>query len=227
MLASLDTAYTEKTMNDPSAMTVWGIFAGEPITMNVPMAARSRDAGERQVMQRVQSRSSPRVILMDAWSEHLDFNPLLLRVAQTCARWRIDKLIIENKAAGHSIGQEIRRLMVEGTVQDPALRDLFKNTYAVQIIDPKGLDKVSRLYSTQHIFEDGMVFAPDRPWAEKVIDQCAIFPNDKHDDLTDTVSQALRHLRDIGMLERGLELTAALNEELRFKGRAPPKLYPS
>jgi hypothetical protein len=31
VLASLDTAYTENTINDPSAMTVWGIFSGDPV----------------------------------------------------------------------------------------------------------------------------------------------------------------------------------------------------
>jgi predicted phage terminase large subunit-like protein len=175
---------------------------------------------------RVYGRGAPKVILMDAWADHLDFRALLLKVAQTCHRWKIDKLVIENKAAGHSIGQEIRRLMTEGTIQDPQMVDLFRRTYAVQLVDPKAIDKIARLYSVQHIFEDQMVFAPERPWSDLVIDQCAVFPNGKHDDLVDTVSQGLRHLRDIGMLERGMEITAQLNSELRYKSRPPGKLYP-
>ncbi len=227
VLASLDTAYTEKTLNDPSAMTVWGIFAGAPIAQDVVMAPRSHDSEESRTTMRVYSRSSPRVILMDAWEEWLDFHALLHKVAQTCARWKIDKLIIENKASGISIAQEIRRLMVEGTVQDETLRNLFQRVYSVQIIDPKNIDKVSRLFAVQHLFEDGLVYAPERPWADMVIDQCGVFPNSQHDDLVDTTSAALRHLREMGLLERGLEITAQLNAELRFHGRPPPKLYPS
>lgn len=52
------------------------------------------------------------------------------------------------------------------------------------------------------------------------------FANDILVHNCDTVSMGLRHLRDIGMLERGLEITAALNEELRYRGRPPAKLYP-
>lgn len=226
VLASLDTAYTERTFNDPSAMTVWGIFAGAPVAQDVVMSPRSRDNEESRVTMRVYSRTSPRVILMDAWEEWLDFHKLLGRVAQTCARWKVDKLIIENKASGISIAQEVRRLMTEGTVQDDTTRDLFKRAYSVQIVDPKNVDKVSRLFSIQHLFEDGLIYAPERPWSDLVINQCGTFPNAQHDDLVDTTSAALRHLREMGMLERGLEVTAALNADLRWRGRAPNKLYP-
>jgi predicted phage terminase large subunit-like protein len=225
VLASLDTAYTEQSMNDPSAMTVWGVFAGDSVAQSVHTGPRIAEDGQ-QVTERIYARTAPRVILLDAWSEHLDFHALLLHVARTCARWATDKLIIENKASGISIGQELRRLLAEGAVQDPTTRDLFRRRYAVQVVDPKNVDKVSRLYSVQHLFEGAMVYAPDRPFADLVITQCGVFPKGKHDDLVDTTSQALRHLRDIGKLERGVEITAALNEALRYR-RPPRKLYPA
>jgi phage terminase large subunit-like protein len=86
--------------------------------------------------------------------------------------------------------------------------------------------KVARLYSCQHLFEERMVWAPDRPWAEAVITQCATVPNAVHDDLADTTSQALKYLRDIGLLIRGEERLVALQESMKHKGRPPPPLYP-
>ena len=49
-------------------------------------------------------------MLMNAWAERLELHDLVEKVAATCRRMRVDKLIIENKAAGHSVAQELRRL---------------------------------------------------------------------------------------------------------------------
>jgi len=105
---------------------------------------------------------------------------------------KVDVLRIENKAAGHSVAQEMLRL--------------FGNEdFSVQMYDPKTLDKVARLYSVQHIFSEGMVFSPDKDWVEMVIRQTSSFPRGKHDDLVDTVSMALKHWRDVGMFTRFVE----------------------
>ena len=97
----------------------------------------------------------------------------------------------------------------------------------VQLIDPKGQDKLARLYSVQHLFAEGMVYSPDRAWADQVITQVAGFPKGKHDDLVDTVSQSLRHLRDLGLLTRGPEWTAAIEDSMVYGGKSPAPLYPS
>jgi predicted phage terminase large subunit-like protein len=92
---------------------------------------------------------------------------------------RVDKLIIEDKAAGHSVAQEIRRLYGH-------------EDWAVQLINPGAYDKLARLYSVQHLFAEGMIYAPIKQWADLVISQMATFPRGKHDDLVDTASAALR-----------------------------------
>jgi phage terminase large subunit-like protein len=97
--------------------------------------------------------------------------------------------------------------------------------FAVQLVDPKSQDKLSRLYSVQHLFAEGMVFAPDKSWADNVIKQCEVFPKGKHDDLVDTVSMSLRHLREIGLLVRGAEWTADVEASMEFSGSLPPPLY--
>ena len=70
-----------------------------------------------------------------------------------------------------------------------------------------------------------MVYAPNKGWADMVINQCAIFPKSKNDDLVDTTSQALRWLRDMGLLERNEERLVAMGAETQYPARLAP-LYP-
>jgi predicted phage terminase large subunit-like protein len=118
---------------------------------------------------------------------------------------KVDVLLIENKAAGFSVAQEIRRMYG------------FEK-FSVQMFDPKSQDKLARLYSVQHLFAEGLVYAPIKQWSEMVITQVGQFPKGKHDDLVDTVSMAMRHLRDIGSIVRGDEWRADVEDSLSFKG---------
>lgn len=211
ILASLDTAYTEKTENDYSALTVWGVFTTDPI------AVASRfidDDGRPQYIERTYTEQAPKVMLMSAWKERLPLHELVLKVAKSCKTLKIDKLLIEDKAAGHSVAQEIRRLYGH-------------ESFGVQLYDPKAQDKMARLFSVQHLFAEGMIYAPDRSWADMVITEVAGFPHGKHDDLTDTVSQALRHLRDLGILVRSPERIAQIEESKQYTGRTDAPLYPA
>ena len=64
--------------------------------------------------------------------------------------------------------------------------------------------------------------------SDLVIDQCEIFPKGKHDDLVDTVSMAVKHLRDLGMLVRGNEWSSNIGRSMEFthnSGNEP--LYPA
>lgn len=209
IVASLDTAYTEKTENDYSALTVWGVFTTDPVAT----ASRTIDADGRPIyFERTFAEKAPNVMLLDAWQERLALHDLVTKVGETCKRKKVDRLIIENKAAGISVAQELRRL--------------FGNEgFAVQLQDPKSQDKLSRLYSVQHLFAEGLVYAPDRKWADLVITQVEQFPKGKHDDFVDTVSQALKHLRDTGVLVRSAERMAEI-EDMKVLSRAPEPLYP-
>lgn len=213
IVASLDTAYTTKTENDFSALSVWGVFTSGTTAQATSFAARS---GARQTPERVYVDGAPRVMLIGAWQERLELHELVKKVAATCNRvgLKVDKLLIENKAAGHSVAQEIRRLY-------------GNENFAVQLYDPKSQDKLSRLYSVQHLFAEGMIYAPDRAWADMTITQVSQFPKAKNDDLVDTVSMALRHLRDLGLLQRGPERIAEIEQMKEYTDRPPAPLYPA
>jgi predicted phage terminase large subunit-like protein len=178
VVASLDTALTTKTENDWSALTVWGMWR------DTGGLSWYKNGGER--IDPLRQIGAPKIMLMSAWQDRLEFHALVDRVIATCRKRKVDRLLIEAKTAGHSVAQEIVRLC-------------GREEFGVTLINPGAQDKVARAYSVQHLFENGLVYAPDRDWAELVIREMATFPKGKHDDLTDTATQAVKFLRDSGM----------------------------
>lgn len=187
VVASLDGAFTEKEINDPSALTVWGVWYDQ--------------------------NKLPRIMLMAGWEKRVDLHTLVEETAKTCKRFKVDRLLIEAKASGISVAQEMRRLHAGAG-------------FGVQLINPKG-DKVARAYAVQPLFEDGMVYAPDREWSDKIISQMATFPRAAHDDLTDASTQALKHLRDIGLAQHGAEIQMALEDAMQHRSGVSRPLYPA
>jgi predicted phage terminase large subunit-like protein len=210
VIASVDTAYTEKSENDMSALTVWGIYSVDTVAQITKVQSRSGTLHEYSMsLDRTYAEQHPKLMMMMAWQDRLPLHELVKKVAETCSRMRVDLLLIEGKASGLSVAQEIRRLY-------------GSEPWGVQIVNPGSQDKMSRLYSIQHLFAEGLVYAPDRSWADMVITQCAQFPRAKHDDLVDTVSMALRHLRTANLLSRPTEYL----EELDRNRSKPSKMAP-
>jgi predicted phage terminase large subunit-like protein len=211
-LACLDTAYTEDKANDPSGMIVWGVFS----SATSAHANRILDKeGRPMYVDRSYNEGAPRVMLAWAWDERLEFHQLVEKVAKTCTTFKVDLLLIENKASGISVAQEIRRLY-------------SNERFGVQLFDPKSQDKFARLYSVQHLFAEEIIHAPDRAWADKVITQVGSFggkPGPKHDEYVDLTSMGLRHLRDNGLIARAPERLAELESQKVYRGRTEP-LYP-
>lgn len=178
VLASLDGAYTEKESNDPSALTIWGVWYDR--------------AG------------LPKVVVIHAWEAFLSFNPLVMRVGNNCRKFKPDVLLIEAKASGINVAQETQRVF--GAAD-----------WTTSLYTPKG-DKVARALSVQGLFEEGLIFAPDREWAQLLIDRCAQFPKGKRKDLVDSTTQALRYLRDNGLISRREEVARERRDALPRPG---------
>lgn len=221
IIASLDTAYTEKQENDASALTVWGVFRERPeIDMGTEALWMPRDTP--QIVRN--NIGNPKIMLLWAWQGHLQFNDLVNKVIETCIpKWipgsvgpsfPVDKLLIEAKASGISVGQELHRLFsATGRI-------------AIDLIDPKKYgDKVARVHAIEHLFSNGLVHAPDVSWADMVIDQCSRFPKGSRDDLVDSTSMALRYLRDAGFALRREEYSIEDEPSLRYNNINSP-LYP-
>lgn len=215
VLASLDTAYTEKEENDPSALTIWGIYRNE--------------------------NNQPRIMLVHGWQDRLALPELIERVQATCTttplpdsskykykpRFRVDRLIIESKASGISVYQELQRVIG------------FSTQLGIELFNPTKLgDKQARVYSIQHLFSEGLIYVPwprikdgefkGQPagtgykWAEEIIDQITVFPRGSHDDYVDSMSMGMRWLRDSGLLQRNEESAQDEREEAMFRGKPMP-----
>ena len=211
ILASLDTAFTEKTTNDASALTIWGVFSGDHDKQATRVLDRYGKPFPAPRSNTTEGMS--KAILMYAFNERLAFHDLVTRTAEVCKQFKVDRILIEGKASGISVAQELRRLYVN-------------EDWGVILINPGAQDKVARLNSVQHLFSEGMVYAPDKAWAEMVIRQVASFPKAKHDDLVDTVSQAMRHMRETSMLIRSDERLAELQSAMDYaRVRSPEPLY--
>jgi predicted phage terminase large subunit-like protein len=98
--------------------------------------------------------------------------------------WQPDSLIIEAKASGAPLVFELRAMGLP-----------------VQEFTPsKGNDKISRLNSVADIFASKRVWVPETSWAEELIEETASFPSGEHDDLVDSMTQALLRFRRGGFI---------------------------
>lgn len=220
IVASLDPAFTEKKENDPSGFAVFGVWNRQARTSRCIM----NPDGSRVEFFDVAD-GMPAALLMYAWAKRLDIHGpdverepgeteasykvrtkaswgLVEHVMDACKRFNVDMLLIEAKGPGITVASEIKRLNKY-------------NDFGVQLVDPGRADKVARAYACQHIFSGGQVFAPETQWAEDVIAEAEAFPRGAHDDRVDAVTQALRWLRDRGMLERSSEIINRAELEMR------------
>lgn len=215
IVASLDTAFTEKEENDPSALAIWGVFSDTGGT--------AQNTSEGRV--KLGSYGIPRALLMWALKERLPLHELVEVTAKWCRKFKVDRLLIEAKANGISVAQEMERLY-DG------------ERWSVELIEPKG-DKVARVYAIAPLFSAGMIYAPfevydldtqewrTRRWCDRVISEFSDFPKAPHDDEVDASSQALSWLKRAGMLKLGSELSEDIGMDSYNRGGRPKPLYPS
>lgn len=129
---------------------------------------------------------NPNIILLEAMNKRLTLPELREEAVDSYYDFDPDLVLIEDKGSGISLIQELKRLGIR-------LKAISRN---------KGDDKVSRAHVASVMLEQGVVWYPkDKAWATEVIRQCASFPNAKHDDLTDTVVDALIFLRNFKRIQ--------------------------
>lgn len=217
VIASLDPAFTKDTLNDPSGFTIWGAFRQDNGDAGIMLLYAFRKHlelhGGRAEKWKGETDDDFRDRCKDTWG-------LVEHVHDACKRFHVDHLIIEAKGSGHSVAQEMRRLH-------------GRAAYSIELVDPKGLDKIARVIRIQPMFTEGQIFAPYNPatgvfrnWAQMVIDECAIFPRGKHDDLVDSTTQALYWLRSYGFAVRHSEMFEAKADAERYTRPIEP-LYPT
>lgn len=151
-LMSFDTAFEDKDTNDYSAITTWGIFEDD--------------------------KKIPRIILLGAWRDRVEYpGPGGLRAVARAAvrKHKPDLVLIEKKASGHVLIQDLRR-----TVR------------SIVAVNPEG-SKSARARVAATALEAGNVYFVKKATTAMVIEECARLKpgSGGHDDLADTVTMAL------------------------------------
>jgi predicted phage terminase large subunit-like protein len=129
--------------------------------------------------------SGPQLLLLDAVKERLEF-PELRRVAkEQYDYWQPETVLVEAKASGLPLTYELRKMGI------PVLN----------FTPSKGNDKHTRVNSVAPLFESGCIWAPThKEFAQEVIEECAAFPYGDHDDLVDSMTQAVMRFRQGGLI---------------------------
>ena len=151
VLQSWDTAFSTKEKSSYSARTTWGVF---------------RRNGQVNA------------IVLDMWYDRVTY-PELRRIAQeSYADYEPDAVLIEKKASGQSLLQDLRMAGIPVLEYSP------------------DRDKESRAHASSALLEDGRIWFPsDKKWAKNLIDICSAFPAGDNDDIVDTCTQAWLRLR--------------------------------
>lgn len=120
-------------------------------------------------------RKNRKLYLLDVMRRRLDYPDLKRAVQDQANHHRPTNILIEDKASGTQLIQELIRAGV----------------YGVTRYEP-GTDKIMRLYSVTSMIENGFVYLPtEAGWRDAYLHELTVFPNGKHDDQADSTSQAL------------------------------------
>ena len=151
VIQSWDTAFETKESSSYSARTTWGVFKKDGYDC---------------------------LIVLEAWWDKVSY-PELRKLAQEAYNdWEPDAVLIEKKASGQSLLQDLRMAGVPVLAYSP------------------DRDKEARAHAASALLEDGRIYYPSkRKWAKDLISIAAAFPAHPNDDVVDTMTQAWLRLR--------------------------------
>jgi predicted phage terminase large subunit-like protein len=153
-----DTAMTTKERSDFSVCQTWGVWKNDDGVDNV--------------------------ILLNRVKGKYEF-PELKRIAHEQAKeWEPDSLIVETKASGQPLVDELRR----------------SGVFVQEFSPGKGQDKIARLNAVSDMFASGQVWVPETHWASEVVAELLAFPAGEHDDEVDCATLCLARVRKGGLL---------------------------
>ena len=167
IIQSYDTAFLKTERADFTAITTWGVFYPEG-----------------KIDEDFYNGEEAHIILLNSIKERFNFPELKEKALSEYKHWEPDTVIIEGKASGMPLTQELRALGIP--VQN--------------FVPSKGADKIARVNACTPLFSGGYVWVPETNWGEELVDEVTDFPNGEHDDLVDSTTQALMRFRQGGFL---------------------------
>ena len=161
IVQAYDTALTTKQRSDYSVCHTWGVFFNEEDNAQC-------------------------AILLNSVKGKYEFPELKVMAHSQFDNWEPDSVIVEAKASGQPLIDEMRR------------SGIF-----VQDFSPgKGQDKIARLNAVADMFASGHVWFPETAWAATTVEEILAFPAGEHDDEVDAMTLALMRIRKGGLLQQ-------------------------
>lgn len=156
IVQSYDTAYKEGQENDYTARTTWGVFL-DPETMRHAL------------------------ILVEAKKHRWSYPDLRGEIMRAYDEVMPDVVLIEDKASGQSLIQDIRS----------------STSIPIRPVKHRRNDsKLMRAHVASATLELGAVWYVNTKWAREVINECSVFPYGQYDDYVDSCTQTWIWLRE-------------------------------
>lgn len=116
---------------------------------------------------------------VDIWRGRPTFPELKQAVVREYDKWRPEAVVIEDKASGQSLIQELRK----------------ETRIPIITFNPGDKDKVARAHSVSAVVESGRVLLPSAAsWLDEFVQEHREFPSGANDDTVDTTVMALLRL---------------------------------
>src|SRR5882724_13183339 len=126
--------------------------------------------------------------LLGVFRRRLEYPALKRAVREQQSQFDADVVLIEDKASGTQLIQEL----------------IFDGCHGATRYQPTN-DKIMRLNSQTAIIENGFVYIPEAaPWLAEYLHEMTIFPNGQHDDQVDSTAQLLDWLKQAGREPGGI-----------------------
>ena len=161
IIQTYDTAFSTKTTADFSVIQTWGIFEH----METDSTGRENWVSN--------------LILLGNEKGRFDYPALRMKAQELYDYHKPDVCIIEKKASGQSLIQDLRRAGL------PVL-DYIPDR-----------DKTARVYAATPMMEAGRVWLPKgHEWSDDLYGEAITFPNARHDDQVDAMTMAIHYMKE-------------------------------
>ncbi len=173
VLSAWDTAFTDKTSNDPTGNIVLGVFA-------------DKETGQFNVL------------LCDSWTEHMAYPTLKQRVIDEYDNTfgepgrKADLFLIEDKGSGISIRQDLAGSKIPMWPYNPGRSSKIERLHLVS-----HLIKLGKVWVPESPKRRG----EPRDWCEPFLNVVCSFPLVDHDEEVDCLTMSLSYLQDNGLLQ--------------------------